>query len=309
MASNDFCRVCGSDARSKMVDGVRDWEYGVAGEYGYYRCSQCGMIQIHPFPDLCALRKAYDIDYHGHASGAQRGYIIEKLLEVNDLLIRFGLKKYLKPGCAILDVGCGSGAFLEKLKFIHPMRLDGIDFSIKAVQMAQAKGIMIYHGVFADFPSPDGVYDVIFMNNYLEHVIDPMGELLKARRLLKAGGLLVGEVPNFKSFDQWLFGKYWGGNHVPRHTFQFAPQSLSDLLEKAGYQQISIHHQINPSHFALSVQNYMQRNKVDLYNNKSLIKGRAKGYYSLLLLGLLPINIILAWMRRSGLMRFAARNN
>ncbi|MBF0434816.1 MAG: class I SAM-dependent methyltransferase [Magnetococcales bacterium] len=309
MTNSMTCRICGAKHGEIMVRGIRDWEYGIPGQFDYVRCSSCGIVQIDPFPGLDDLQNAYDIDYHGHAGAAERGRLFQTLFALNDFFSMRSLQRHLQPGSAILDVGCGSGEFLTKLKALQPGSLEGIDFSAKAVAMARSRGIKVFQGVFAEFLSADETYDAIFMNNYLEHVLDPVAELLKARRLLKQNGMLLGEVPNFSSFDRFLFGKYWGGNHVPRHTFQFEPQTLTNLLERTGFGQISIKCLLNPSHLALSIQNYLQRNTFDLRHNPALDKGRAKGYYAPLLMGMLPVNVIPTLLQRSGSMHFTARIN
>ena len=55
------CNYCQSARGSAVCEGIRDWEYGVAGDYAYYRCQDCRGVQLHPFPDLDDLRRAYDI--------------------------------------------------------------------------------------------------------------------------------------------------------------------------------------------------------------------------------------------------------
>ena len=295
--------MCGADAWSVACTGIRDWEYGVEGEFAYRRCGSCGVLQIHPFPDVEDLIRAYSVDYHGYRTSAEKGALYKVLFEIKDSLFRRKALKSIPRGAAMLDVGCGSGEYLARLTFLEPARLDGIDFNEKAVRLAREKGIDCFQGIFPDFPAEPETYEVVFMNNYLEHTLSPRQELEKAARVLKPGGRLIGEVPNFRSFDQRLFGKYWGGNHVPRHTFQFEPEPLERLLEDAGFRDVRTVQELSTNHFTLSFQNFWQRNVPDLARNPRLSKGRA-WYYNHLLVALLPLNAVNVLCRRSGVMKF-----
>lgn len=283
--------------------GIQDWEYGVPGEWSYLRCSSCALLQISPFPTVGDLVEAYDVDYHGYRSSAEKGRLYKLLFDVKDKLFKRKIAKVVPRGAALLDVGCGSGEYLRRLGFLEPTRTDGIDFNEKAVLLAREKGVDCYQGLFTEFPAEDDTYDAVFMNNYLEHTLDPRAEVEKAFRVLKPGGQIIGEVPNFRSVDQRMFGKYWGGNHVPRHTFQFEPTSLERLLGGAGFAPVRTNQELSSNHLTLSIQNWFQRNERDLARNGSISHGRT-WYYNPLLLATAPINLGFKLAGRSGVMKF-----
>jgi SAM-dependent methyltransferase len=298
--------VCGAKSWRLETSGIRDWEYGIHGVYDYHRCGGCSVVQLHPFPTLDDLVKAYDIDYHGYVDPGGKGLFYRVLFAMNDRVFARRLRKLVPPGSAVLDIGCGSGAFLEQIRRIAGASVEGIDFSSRAAEAATRRGIPVFKGVFADFDRPLASYDAIFMNNYLEHTVDPLGELRKCKRLLRPGARLIGEVPNFDSIDRHMFGRFWGGNHVPRHTFQFDPPALRSLLARAGFDDATTTCEVNPAHVAISVQNLLQRRRTDLRNNPALAHGRAR-YYSALLLLFAPLNAVAAVAGKSGVMKFHAR--
>lgn len=300
------CIICGHKDYSVPVEGIRDWEYGFDGSFAYHECLNCKSIQIHPFPSIADLIEAYKIDYHGFTSPSQKGAVYTILYDLVDMLATREIRQYLNTDSKVLDVGCGIGLFLSKLKSMGLHNIEGIDFSETAVTALRAKGIPCYHGTFTDFEKKQGFYDALVMKNYLEHTLNPLEELIKARFILKDDGVLFGELPNFDSCDRILFGRYWGGNHVPRHTFQFNADNLTRLFRNAGFSKIEVQYPLNTSHFALSIQNYFQRNRTDLKNNKALEHGRAK-YYSLFMVSLVPVNIICKFMRKTGFIEFCAR--
>lgn len=301
------CRLCGSDAAEVATRGVRDWEYGVPGEWDYLRCRSCAQVQLHPFPTLAELEEAYPESYIGHvASAGSRGALYKLLYDVKEYFHGRQLAPVVTPGACALDVGCGNGEFLTRLRALGAGELHGIDFSPRAVALAKEHGVEAFLGVFLDFDAPPASYDIVVMYNYLEHTLHPDQEAEKARLLLRPGGHLIGELPNFGAFERRLAGRYWGGNHVPRHTFQFDERTLVRTLADAGFADVRVRYEMNPTLLALSLQNYLQRNAPDLRDNPAVPHGRAP-YISALMLLLLPLNAVLVALRQAGVIRFAAR--
>jgi 2-polyprenyl-3-methyl-5-hydroxy-6-metoxy-1,4-benzoquinol methylase len=305
MEDTYHCKVCESSTFCTLVSNIKDWEYGFQGEFSYLECGYCKSIQIHPFPSLEELKKAYEIDYHGYATPNDKGYLYKVLFKMVEALSIKELKKFTNKDSKVLDVGCGIGLFLEKLQRLGVTQLTGIDFSAVAIRGLKERGIDGYQGTFLDFEAKVESFDLIVMNNYLEHTLTPVKELEKAIKLLKPGGRIIGELPNFAALDQAIFGRYWGGNHVPRHTIQFSPFSLRRLLENIGFESVDLSYPINTSHFALSIQNYCQRNRTECEIGKGLIHGRAS-YYSLLMFAIMPINLILKMAKKTGFLKFNA---
>lgn len=306
--SQEFnCRICGSENSQAVVEKILDWEFGVPGEYNYHRCMACNNVQLHPFPALAELKKAYPENYTAHlGSPDSRGLLYSLLYKVNHYFFSRKLAGKIPRDARVLDAGCGTGQLLLQLKSLGATELNGVDFSPQACEIARKQGVKAFEGTYLEYPRKDNSIDAVFMMNYLEHVEHPMQELVKTHELLTEGGWLVGECPNFGSFDQQLFGRFWGGNHVPRHTFQYSARHLRKMLYNAGFTQIKIRQELNPSILAISIQNYLQRNQIDLANNPGLPHGRMKGF-SLLMLGMLPINIIFSIFGKSGIMTFYAR--
>ena len=193
-----------------------------------------------------------------------------------------------------------------RLQQLGAAELQGIDFSPRAVELAGRRGIPVFEGVFSDFEAEPESFEMIVMYNYLEHTLHPDQELAKARKLLVPGGHLIGELPNFGAWDRRLAKRYWGGNHVPRHTFQFDPRTLEAALSDADFSEVRLAQELNPTMIALSVQNFLQRHQRDLAHNASVPHGRAP-YNAALMLLCLPLNTLLVLARRAGVLKFFAR--
>lgn len=300
------CKYCQALQFDIITDGMRDWEYGVDGKYSWYQCCSCEGVQLQPFPGLDDLKRAYDIDYHGYATGEKRGLLFSLLYGAKERLFRRQMSRLVTPASNVLDVGCGAGEFLLNMRALGVVALEGIDFSQDMVTALEHQGIAGFCGTFPEFAGESDRYDLVAMNNYLEHTLEPRQELEKAFDLLNRGAHLVGEVPGFDSLERRIFGRYWGGNHVPRHTYQFNADFLARLLTDAGFVDVKIRHQLNTSHWALSVQNFLQRKVGNLRENPVIKHGRSAYYVPLLLL-FIPINIACVLLKKSGCVKFSAR--
>ena len=140
------------------------------------------------------------------------------------------------------------------------------------------------------------------MNNYIEHTTNPRIELQKAFSMLNTDGVIYGEIPCFDSWERKIFRRYWGGNHVPRHTFQFDQLFFIQLLTNVGFKKIKIKHQLNTAHIAISIQNIC--NNV-VGGGLKLNHGRVS-WFNFLLLFLIPFNIIPVLLKKSGVIKFTA---
>jgi SAM-dependent methyltransferase len=100
----------------------------------------------------------------------------------------------------VLDVGCGSGDFLDMLAAVDPQaRVAGYEFNPLVAQAARAKGHAVYTGalpgaVIADQGAAN--LDAVCAFQVVEHVADPAAFLGQLRQLLRPGGLLIVAVPD-----------------------------------------------------------------------------------------------------------------
>ena len=68
----------------------------------------------------------------------------------------------------------------------------------------------------------------------LEHVEDPLGYLIEAERVLKDGGVLIAEIPHFRSWQARIFRKI-GFIWMCRDICFISPKSISILSEKKAF--------------------------------------------------------------------------
>jgi 2-polyprenyl-3-methyl-5-hydroxy-6-metoxy-1,4-benzoquinol methylase len=100
----------------------------------------------------------------------------------------------------ILEIGCGSGAFLMQLKENGFQNVSGIELNKTAAQSAIEKGLNVYSGPIEDFTEElkKSQFDVIVLNDVIEHILDPWDILNHLRDILSPNGSLVCSIPNVR---------------------------------------------------------------------------------------------------------------
>ena len=134
-------------------------------------------------------------------------------------------------GKRILDIGCGVGAFVRRLREFSP-QVYGFDIDRESVTTAAAEGLPnLALAVGEHLPYPDASFDVIFLHEVLEHVDDDVATLKEARRVLAPGGRVVIFVPNrlypFETHGIFIGKKYVFGN-IP--LVNYLPDPVRDRL-------------------------------------------------------------------------------
>ena len=138
-----------------------------------------------------------------------------------------------------LDVGCGEGFVLKFFKD-SGWEIVGVDFSTHGIRTKnpELESFIIQGDVYEELNSlkeKGSKFNVIFLGNILEHVLDPIALIDQLKKLVEKHGLLVITVPNdFSDLQRFLLNnnlvneEYWIG--YPDHLNYFNLDSLSKLL-------------------------------------------------------------------------------
>ena len=110
----------------------------------------------------------------------------------------------------ILDIGCGIGTYVKKLRELSPYAY-GIDVDPARVAQGDVDGLAV--GVSERLPFRDGWFDIVLLNEVIEHVRDEAETLREACRIVRPGGHVVIYAPN-RLFPFETHGVYLGKRYV-----------------------------------------------------------------------------------------------
>jgi SAM-dependent methyltransferase len=149
-------------------------------------------------------------------------------------------KSHIADGNAVLEVGCGKGAFPRFLeKNIH---YRGLEFNAAAVEKARAGGLdVMAMPLEREASERPGFYDVVCHFQVLEHVSEPRNFLNNCAKALSPGGKVIVAVPSEDSFLSLVEGGWL--NMPPHHLTRWTDQALEYALAAAGFQAKEIWHE------------------------------------------------------------------
>jgi SAM-dependent methyltransferase len=229
------CDLCGATDALVLYSGA-GWQRSLP-PIALVRCRRCGLMYLNPRPAPDEIAAYYPPNYAAFRPAIEderfalmRYMRRRKLAQRRRLVERYSQRRTGR----ILDVGCATGLFLHEMA-LAGWQTTGVELTTPAADYARTRfGLDVFNGTLADLPAAPGSFDAVTFFDVLEHVFSPSAELARAAAVLKPGGMVAINVPNWHSFDRRLFGPFWSGLDPPRHLYDFTRPTLTALLERAG---------------------------------------------------------------------------
>jgi len=270
--SKERCLLCGEKG-DVLYSGLSDARYTIPGCWTYRWCRGCRLAWLDPQPAPDQTWGLYPASYETHTveTAERRGSFFHdvKRRVRGALLAGFGYRNRrvgalwaglaaillrIRPvrellGCSVmwlrgnrggrlLDVGCGNGWFLSKMRDLG-WQVWGVEPDAVAADLARTmRGLHVDTGTLEDVKLPDDFFDAVTLHHVIEHIPCPKRSLEECYRVVRAGGRLVIVTPNFESGGFQRFGPNCWHLEAPRHLYLYSLRSLQQCVEQAGFKTV-----------------------------------------------------------------------
>jgi len=243
------CKICNHNSKNQILN-VREMYFGTRELFEYLECSNCGCLQLLNPPKDYAVH--YPKDYftfqqkhEGKIKSILNRYrdkaaMGDKSFLGNILYKNFGEPTYITRlkvvgvglKDSILDVGCGKGILLHKMKESGFGNVLGTDPFIDET-ITYKNGLKILK---KDFNKLEGKFDFIMFNHSFEHIEHPLEVMKQSNRLLSKNKFLLLRIPVADSYAFKHYKENWCSLDAPRHLFLHTKKSIKILAEQSGFE-------------------------------------------------------------------------
>jgi len=231
---SESCVICGNKSYTQKLI-CQDYTFSNE-KFGVFACDNCGFQITSPRPSEADIGKYYQSENYVSHSNKSFGLISSVYRMVRKMALgqKYNLLKPYLNGKKLLDIGCGTGAFLAYMK---NKGMDGVGVEPDETARKNAEKL------FQVIPKTEAylnevesnTFDLITMWHVLEHVYHLEERIQTLYKILKADGTVCIAVPNSESYDAQFYKAQWAAYDVPRHLYHFRPKDLEALMQKHGF--------------------------------------------------------------------------
>jgi 2-polyprenyl-3-methyl-5-hydroxy-6-metoxy-1,4-benzoquinol methylase len=280
------CPLCES---IKITNHYICKDHAVSGEsFALSICLNCDLIFTNPRPASAISEKYYNSDsYIPHTTKNNPFTQLYRIIRNINTRNKLNLIAKYSPKGSCLDVGCGTGDFLEKCRMTG-REIAGVEPSERAGEISSKRlGIPVYRDL-AELPK-GLVFENITFWHVLEHIYDLHETVDRAKKLLDRSGRLYVALPNVNSFDSLLYKESWAAYDVPRHLYHFNQETFGYLVHAHGMKiDATVPLKFDAYYICLLSEQYRTgrrkwiRSFINGYKSNSYAKNHGNNYSSLL---------------------------
>jgi len=268
------CPVCSGINLLKKLDCI---DHSTSKEkFTIVSCETCDFTFTNPRPKDNSLGEYYKSDMYISHTNSTKGLFnwMYHIVRKYAIGTKLNLLKRTSKNKKHLDIGCGTGEFLNACKNA------GYDTKgIEPSKLARQQAIKNFDLLVSENTNLDqfenGQFDSISMWHVLEHVPSINKTIKELKRILSEKGKVIIAVPNHKSFDAQHYKEYWAGWDVPIHLWHFSKSSIKQLFIKYDFKLIetkpmlfdSFYVSLLSEEFKIGRKNYLKGFAIGLISN------------------------------------------
>lgn len=234
------------------------------------------MVLTNPRPTPASAGDYYKSAQYISHQRASSGFFDSIYLIIRWFALRWKfntVKPYLNHP-SLLDIGCGTGAFLHSCAK-KGVEVFGVEPNDDARKQAQVQNITVVDSISS---LTNKKFSVITLWHVLEHIYDLQLTLTQLKSKLEDHGTIFIAVPNWQSPDAVHYKSFWAAYDTPRHAWHFSKPSMTRLLENNGFKlKHIIPMKMDAYYVSLLSEKYIAEGKFTIINT---IKGLFHGYQS-----------------------------
>lgn len=236
------CPVCGSNNITKSLDAVD--HFSSRETFPLFDCHHCGFRFTNSFPREDAIGKYYDSpDYISH-SNTSEGLVNKLYHHARQFMLKQKVRLVShhipKQPARLLDMGCGTGYFLNAAKN-KGFLVTGIEKDKKAREHARNQFGLNVKDEESFWDLKPESFEAVTLWHVLEHLEKLNESIDKIKEILTDDGATVIAIPNHHSLDASYYKGYWAAYDVPRHLWHFSPDTIERLLARHGMTIVKRH--------------------------------------------------------------------
>jgi ubiquinone/menaquinone biosynthesis C-methylase UbiE len=231
------CPICSGNNLLKKLECI---DHSTSKEkFTIVSCETCDFTFTNPRPKDNSLGEYYKSDMYISHTNNTTGLFNWMYHKVRKYSIRtkLNLLKKTSKNKNHLDIGCGTGEFLNacknegyNTKGIEPSEL-AREQAINNFKLSVSKDTNL--GQFQE-----NQFDSISMWHVLEHVQSLNKTIEEFNRILSKNGKVIIAIPNHKSWDAKYYREFWAGWDVPIHLWHFSKISIEKLFLKYNFKLV-----------------------------------------------------------------------